>query len=81
MIKCKAKSKRTELRCKNWAIRGKNVCRFHGGCSIGPKTAQGRESVRKAHYKHGGYMKKTIAENNLMRKLLKKSRRVLEKFY
>lgn len=36
---CSAHSKRTGERCKNYAVRGKNVCRFHGGRSKGaPKN-------------------------------------------
>lgn len=29
--RCTAKTKRTDDRCKNYAIRGGNVCRIHGG--------------------------------------------------
>lgn len=32
--RCRAKSKRTGKRCKNVAIRGKRVCRLHGGLSL-----------------------------------------------
>jgi hypothetical protein len=28
-------------------------CRIHGGLSTGPKTQEGVESIRKAHWKHG----------------------------
>lgn len=28
--RCTATSKQTKTRCKNWAIKGTNVCRFHG---------------------------------------------------
>ena len=28
-------------------------CRIHGGTSTGPKTADGIECIRKAHWKHG----------------------------
>ena len=30
-------------------------CRMHGGCSTGPKTAEGIERIRKARTKHGRY--------------------------
>lgn len=39
--RCQAKSKRTALQCAAPAMRGKRVCRFHGGKSTGPRTPQG----------------------------------------
>ena len=50
---CHAKSKRTQQRCKAPAIRGKSVCRFHGGKSTGPKTKAGRARIAAAHTVHG----------------------------
>ena len=37
-IQCKAQSKRTKLQCRAPAMKGKAVCRTHGGLSTGPKT-------------------------------------------
>lgn len=34
--RCTARSKQTGERCKNTAVPGKTVCRFHGGLSSGP---------------------------------------------
>jgi hypothetical protein len=53
--RCQAASKRSKLQCKNPALRGKQVCGFHGGLSTGPRTEEGRERVRQAHIKSGGY--------------------------
>jgi len=50
---CKAMSKRTRVRCRAPAIKGKAVCRFHGGKSTGPKTKAGRARIAKAHTVHG----------------------------
>ena len=50
---CNAKSKRTRLRCKAPAIKGKAVCRFHGGKSTGPKTKAGRARIAAVHTVHG----------------------------
>lgn len=38
-------------------MRGKAVCRFHGGKSTGPKTVQGKQRIREAHLRHGLYAK------------------------
>lgn len=34
--------------CKAKALPGKNRCKFHGGMSTGPRTAEGRESIAEA---------------------------------
>ena len=51
--RCQAKSKRTKQQCRSPAIRGKRVCRIHGGRSIGPKTQQGRNLCGAAKRVHG----------------------------
>lgn len=53
--RCQAKSKRTQQQCGRPAMRGKNVCNFHGGKSSGPKTTEGKERSRQAHIKTGGF--------------------------
>jgi len=40
---CQAKSKRSQLQCRGPAVRGKSVCRMHGGSGSGPKTEAGRQ--------------------------------------
>ena len=51
--RCKAQSSRTKAQCKNPALKSKAVCKWHGGLSTGPKTKEGKERIRAAHYKHG----------------------------
>lgn len=51
--RCQAKSKRTKQQCRSPAIRGKRVCRIHGGKSTGPKTEQGRNLCAAALTIHG----------------------------
>lgn len=53
--RCQAKSKQSGKQCKNWALKNKRLCRFHGGRSTGPKTAQGIENIRQTHLKTGKY--------------------------
>ena len=52
-FQCQALSKRSKLQCKNAALRGKRVCRFHGGKSIGPITIQGKQRCAEAKTIHG----------------------------
>jgi hypothetical protein len=52
---CGAKT-RLGTPCKNWALKNRNRCKFHGGLSTGPKTQQGIEAIRQAHLKHGKYV-------------------------
>jgi hypothetical protein len=51
--RCKAQSSRTKLQCGRPALKDKNVCQFHGGRSTGPKTEEGKNRIRAAHWKHG----------------------------
>ena len=50
---CQARSKRTKEQCRAPAAKGKRVCRFHGGKSTGPKTADGRAACTAAKTVHG----------------------------
>ena len=61
---CKAMSKRTRLRCRAPAIKGKAVCRFHGGKSTGPKTRAGRARIAAAHTVHGRETRAIRAERS-----------------
>jgi hypothetical protein len=51
--RCQAKSKRTKRQCRSPAIRGKHVCKVHGGRSTGPRTQQGRNLCGAAMTVHG----------------------------
>jgi len=50
---CQAKSSRTKKQCRAPALKGKRVCRTHGGLSTGPKTADGRARCAQAKTIHG----------------------------
>ena len=63
--RCTAKSKRTGERCKAPAVRGYNVCRFHGARGGAPKgKANGT-------WRHGHYSEAAKAERLLVKRLLK----------
>ena len=51
--RCQAKSKRTKLQCAAPALKGKKVCKTHGGRSTGPKTEAGRQRCAEAKTIHG----------------------------
>ena len=51
--RCQALSKRTKQQCKAPAIKGKQVCRFHGGYSTGPKTPEGKARASAPHTTYG----------------------------
>ncbi len=62
--RCQAKSGRTKKQCSKPALKGKKVCQFHGGLSTGPKTKEGKERIRAAHWKHGQETKGAKAERS-----------------
>lgn len=70
MQRCKAKSKRSGERCKNYAVRGYSVCRMHGARG-GPKTDEGFLQCRRASLKHGFYTKESYNERTLLMALIK----------
>ena len=51
--RCQARSKRTKQQCRAPAIKGKKVCKTHGGRSTGPKTEAGRQRCAEARTTHG----------------------------
>ena len=75
MPQCKAKSKRSQMQCRNNSVKGKAVCRIHGALS-GPKTAEGIARIKKANTTHGKYTQEAFEERRMFRKIvteLKKS--------
>ena len=73
--RCQAQSKRSGQQCRKAAVRGKQVCRIHGGKSTGPMTEQGRKRCAAAKTVHGWEtraLRKTRAEKfREMKALLK----------
>jgi hypothetical protein len=50
--RCGAKKRHKGTACGSPAM-ANGRCRLHGGLSTGPKTNEGIENIRKAHWKHG----------------------------
>ena len=50
---CSAKSKRSQERCRNPAIKGKTTCKNHGGYSTGSRTAERKDRQIAANTIHG----------------------------
>lgn len=68
--RCKAKSKRSGVKCKNGAVTGWEVCRMHG--------ARGGAPEGKAHgqYRHGLKTKKAVSDRRELRDLIRAVRAV-----
>jgi len=59
-------SKRTKQQCGAPAMRGKRVCKIHGGRSTGPKTENGRRRCAEARQINNGWETRAIrAERQL----------------
>lgn len=63
--RCQAKSKRTKLQCAAPALKGKRVCKTHGGRSTGPKTEAGRQRCAQAKTIHGRETREARNERGL----------------
>ena len=63
--RCQAKSKRTKLQCSAPALKGKRVCKTHGGRSTGPKTEAGRQRCAEAKTIHGRETREVRTERSL----------------
>jgi hypothetical protein len=59
---CQAMSKHSRVQCKKAALKGKRVCRTHGGASTGPKTQQGRQRCADAKTIHSNETRKARIE-------------------
>lgn len=67
---CEARAKQTGSRCKNFASKGKRVCRIHGGRSSGARTKAGKIKQKMASWKHGERSKERIEERRSTRSLI-----------
>ena len=63
--RCQAKSKRTKLQCGAPALKGKRVCKIHGGLSTGPKTKAGRQRCAEAKTVHGRETREARTDRSL----------------
>ncbi len=63
--RCRARSKRTRERCRAPAMRGWNVCRFHGAGGGAPK------GKRNGAYRHGGYTQEAVAASQYVRAMVR----------
>ena len=63
--RCQAKSKRTKLQCAAPALKGKRVCKTHGGRSTGPKTEVGRQRSGANKLVHGRETREARNERSL----------------
>ena len=66
-IRCQGTSRRTKLQCGNPALKTSktNKCKFHGGASTGPKTAEGCQRISASLLVHGHETNKIRAERQL----------------
>ena len=70
--RCSARSKRTGERCRAPAVRGWQVCRFHGAGGGGPK------GKRNGNYKHGLFTAEAIASRRTLNAMIRELRRAAE---
>jgi hypothetical protein len=66
-IRCQGTSRRTKLQCGAPALKTSKTqkCKFHGGASTGPKTAEGRQRISASLLVHGHETNAVRAERQL----------------
>jgi hypothetical protein len=74
---CEARSKQSGQQCKNFATKGKRVCRIHGGKSTGPRTTKGRLCQKKTPLKHGTRSREAALERREVREMIRSSKVIL----
>jgi hypothetical protein len=62
-----------EFPSQNWGM-ANGRCRMHGGKSTGPRTAEGKERIRQAHWKHGQPSAEGIRQHKEFRKVLRSAK-------
>ncbi|MDA1328262.1 MAG: HGGxSTG domain-containing protein [Proteobacteria bacterium] len=60
---CTAKSKRGGMRCRAPSVKGKSVCRMHGGKSTGPRTEEGLLRLGRARLIYGTQTRRVRLEH------------------
>lgn len=78
--RCQALSRRTRRQCGAPAVRGKRVCRLHGGKSTGPKTKEGRKRCGIAKTVHGGETRAIRAARPVKMAELREIERLISKW-
>ena len=69
--RCRARCRRSKLPCRAPAMRGKPVCRLHGGKGGGPK------GERNGAYRTGRYTAEAKVERKAARALIRELRRLI----
>ena len=66
-LRCTAQSSRTKKQCGKPAMNSSTTqkCTHHGGRSTGPRTAEGKQRLLKAHLLHGERTKTARAEYSM----------------
>lgn len=75
--KCQAHA-RSGKQCGNYAVKGKRVCKLHGGYSTGPRTAEGLERIKKARIIHGRYSAEAIKDRQEFKLLIQSFQNMLK---
>ncbi len=74
--RCLAKNRRGEP-CMAPAMRNKSRCKFHGGCSTGARTAEGKARCRAARLQSGAYSREVAQARRKVREWVRAVRNTI----
>ena len=63
--------------CRRWPMTN-GRCRFHGGCSTGPRTAEGLARIRAARTIHGVYSAEAVGLRRVVAELKRQTAKLAE---
>lgn len=65
-LRCEGRSSRTKKQCARPSLKKSrsNRCKWHAGLATGPRTSEGIERIKDAHWKHGNDTKQARAQRS-----------------